>query len=80
MVRTPSPNNAVGASARCARSGVHGAYGALERIRFGEVGRYMAGGRSCLAPRRQPLNVIRNRRRATRARSCGDLETRRRAP
>jgi hypothetical protein len=31
-----SDNNAVGASARFARSGVHGAYGALERVRASE--------------------------------------------
>jgi len=56
-----SANNAVGASARYARSGVHGAYGARERgrVRRGRVGH---GCRACvLAPRRQPLNVRRKR-------------------
>ena len=54
-----SYNNAVGASARYARSGVHGAYGARARVRVGEVERCMAGERLCLAPRRQPPNVMR---------------------
>jgi hypothetical protein len=54
----PAYNNAVGASARYARSGVHGAYGVRARER---VGRGWAGHGSSafvLAPRRQPLNVI----------------------
>ena len=38
-----SSNNAFGASARFARSGVHGAYGAMARLRVGEAERYMAG-------------------------------------
>jgi hypothetical protein len=55
-----SDNNAVGASARYARSGVHGAYGAhdLSRTLGREAGHVQWP--FVLAPRRQPLNVICN--------------------
>ena len=54
----PAYNNAVGASARCARSGVHGAYGARarEQVGWGSAGHSQWA--FVLAPRRQPLNVI----------------------
>ena len=54
-------NNAVRASARFARSGVHGAYTVQEGERVDGVERCMAESLSCLAPRREPLNVIRKR-------------------
>jgi len=58
-MQSASDNNAVRASARFARSGVHGAYGAHDESRGGKrVERCMAERRSCLAPRREPLNVI----------------------
>ena len=40
-------NNTVAASARCARSGVHGAYGARKVDDCEEVGRSMTDERSC---------------------------------
>ena len=50
----------VRASARYARSGVHGAYDVQEGHRVGGVERCMAEKRACLAPRRRPLNVKRH--------------------
>jgi hypothetical protein len=56
-VRATPYNNVVRASARFARSGVHGAQDVQDGDGVDGVERCMAEIRSCLAPRREPLNV-----------------------
>ena len=58
----PSANNTVAASARLRRAPEHTARKLWCGVGGGDaVGRSMVDERSCLAPRRQPPNVIRNR-------------------
>jgi hypothetical protein len=55
----PAPNNVVGASARLRRAPEYTARRLWCRVGDGDVvERRMAEERSCLAPRRQPPNVI----------------------